>query len=288
MVKTVLEGKAKKVLIGDEYPTVLVGERINPTGKKEIAAALENEDFDFVCKEAEEQLSVGADVIDVNVGVAGLDEVRLLKKIVRLLGERIDSPFCLDSGNPRAIEAALSVCVGKPLLNSVTGSKESLEAVLPLARDYDASVIGLVVDEDGIPMTVAKRLEIAYKIAERAYSLGLSEENLIIDCLVQPIATDPNAVVFTLQTIKRVRRELSLNTTIGASNGSFGLPDRPLLNSTFLAMAISAGLNCAIADVERVRETVLAADLLVGKDVFARRFTENYRHRKEGRKRKKG
>lgn len=273
-METRLSSKTKEVIISDKGPTILVGECINFADKEKISAALRKGDMALICKEAIAQVEAGADLVDVNIGVAGIDESVVLPQAVRAIMDTVDVPLCLDSGNPKALEAALKVYQGKPLMNSVTGEEHSLEAVLPLVKEYRAAVIGLVIDDEGIPNDVDKRVAIAYKIVERAESLGIPRQDIIIDCLVQPVAADPRAVLVTIETIRTLKSKLPVNLTIGASDSSFGLPERDLLNSAFIAIAIASGATCAIADVARARPIVLATDLLMGRDKYARRYIE--------------
>ncbi len=279
-METKLLGQKTEVVISDEQPTVLIGERINPTGKKELAAALTGGDLGVVKREAQAQVEAGADVLDVNVGVAGLDEVKLLPQAVRMIVETVDVPLCLDSANPKALEAALKVCPGKALINSVTAEKHSLEAILPLVKEYQAAVIGLVMDDDGIPNDSEKRLLIASKIVEHAGAIGIPRENIIIDPLAQSVGVDGNAGLMVAETIYKIKTKLGVNMTLGASNISFGLPNRSLLTGTFLAIAITSGVTCPIVDVARVRQIILATDLLLGRDSFAMRYIEGYRRSK--------
>lgn len=274
MAETILSSETKKVIISDKGATVLVGERINAPGKEKLSTVL-------IREEALAQAEAGADILDVNVGIAGYDETVLLPEAVRTATDAVDIPLCLDSANPKALEAALKVYRGKPLMNSVTGEEHSLEAILPLAKEYGAAVIGLVIDDEGISDDPDKRLAIACKIVERAEALGIPPEDVVIDCLVQPIGVDERAAMVALETIRKVRAKLPVNITIGASNSSFGLPDRNLLNGAFIAMAIAAGVTCTIVDVARMRPIILAADLLVGRDKYARRYTEAYRQRQK-------
>jgi len=191
----------------------------------------------------------------------------------------VEAPLCLDSTDPEALEAALKVYRGKPLLNSVTGEEHSLARILPLVREYGTAVIGLTQDDEGIPGDAERRVAIAHRVVERAQALGIPREDIIIDCLALAVGADTGSGLVTIETIRRVKAELGVNLTLGASNVSFGLPDRELLNGAFLVMAIAAGVNCPIVDVARVRPIVLAADLLLDRDRRARRYTEAYRQR---------
>ncbi|MBA7647158.1 5-methyltetrahydrofolate:corrinoid/iron-sulfur protein co-methyltransferase [subsurface metagenome] len=190
-------------------------------------------------------------------------------------------PLCLDSPNPEALEAALKVYKGKPLLNSVTGEEHSLERVLPLVKEYGAAVIGLVQDEEGVPGDAERRLAIAHKIVERAEAIGIPRQDIIIDCLAFAVGADPRSGLVILETIRRIKAELGVNLTLGASNVSFGMPDRSLLNSAFVAMVIAAGVTCLIVDAAKVRPMALAADLVLGQDTYARRYIRAYRERQK-------
>jgi len=289
-METILKSAHKTVIIGPEKPTVLIGERINPTGKKRLAAALSEGNLDIVRTEAEAQVEDGADVLDVNVGATGVDEVDLLPKAVRLVMEMVKAPVCIDSANAEALRAALAMHKelapqGKPLVNSVNGEEASLERVLPLVADYRTAVIGLAMDDDGIPPTPEKRLAVVHKIVERAEALGIPREDVVIDCLALTVgADDSQAGRVTLETIRMVREEVGVNMTLGASNVSFGLPEREVVNWAFLAMAIQNGVNCPIVDAAKVRSAILAADLLLGRDEYAMRYIKAYkkRHKKSG------
>jgi len=280
-METRVSSASKEVIIGDERPTVLIGERINPTGKKKLTAALQVGDLTTVQEEASSQVNAGADILDVNVGVPGLDEVALLPQVVQAVMDMVDVPLCLDSTNARALEAALKTYKGKPLINSVNGEERSLERILPLVKEYGAAVIGLTMDDNGIPATSDERLAIAHKIVERAVAAGIPREDVVIDCLAMTVGADPRAGMITIQAIHKVKAELGVNITLGASNISFGMPDRDLLNSAFLATAIAAGLTCPVVDVAKVRPAVLAADLALGRGQSAIRYIRAYRQRQK-------
>ena len=277
---TIVSSATREVVIGDDQPTVLIGERINPTGRKKLAAALEAGDMEVLRREAVAQIEAGADILDVNVGSSGVDEVGLLAQVVQAVAEAVDVPLSLDSDNSGALEAALKVYRGKPIINSVTGQESSLSEVLPLVREYGAAVIALTIDDEGIPADPARRVAIACRIVERAESLGIPREDVIIDCLVLTVATESDAALITLEAVRQVREELGVNQTLGASNVSYGLPERNVLNSAFLAMAINAGVTCPTVNAARVRQAVLATDLLLGRDRYARRYIKDYRQRR--------
>jgi 5-methyltetrahydrofolate--homocysteine methyltransferase len=287
-METILKSARRTVISSPEKPTVLIGERINPAGKKRLAAALGEGNLEIVRMEAEAQVEAGADVLDVNVGAIGVDEVALLPKAVRLVMETVNVPVCIDSANAEALRAALAVHKelapeGKPLVNSVNGEEANLERVLPLVAEYKTAVIGLAMDDDGIPPTPEKRLVVAHKIVERAEALGIPREDVIIDCLALTVGADDwQAGRITLETIQMVREELGVNMTLGASNVSFGLPEREVLGGAFLAMAIQNGVNCPIVDAAKVRLAILAADLLLGRDEYAAiRYIKAYRKQRK-------
>jgi 5-methyltetrahydrofolate--homocysteine methyltransferase len=269
----------KEVIISDGGPTVLIGERINPAGKKALGESLKNRDLSVVRREALEQVAAGADILDVNVGMFGVDEVSLLPEAVKMVTSTVDVPICLDSHNIDALEAALKVCPGKPLVNSVTGEERSLERMLPLIKEYGCSVIGLVQDDEGLPKTAEKRVAIARRIIARAEKVGISRENVLIDCLAFAVSAEPNSGTITIETLDRIKTELGVNMTLGASNVSFGMPDRALINNAFVTMAIVAGATCLIVDVAKVKPAVLATDLLLGWDKRARRYITDFRRR---------
>jgi 5-methyltetrahydrofolate--homocysteine methyltransferase len=280
-METKVSSPSKEVIIGDNQPTVLIGERINPTGKKKLAEALKANDLEIVRKEALAQTQAGADIIDVNVGVFGIDEVALLPKAVQAVIKTVDTPLCIDSSNPDALEAALKVYKGKPLVNSVSGEEHSLKRILPLIKKHGAAVIGLVQDDEGIPKDAEGRVRIAHKIVEKVEAAGIPREDLVIDCLAFAVGAEPDSGVEVIEAIQRIKAELGVNMTMGASNVSFGLPDRELLNNAFVVMATAAGATCLIVDAAKVRPTILAADLVLGRDKRARRYIEAYRQRQK-------
>jgi len=261
---------------------VLIGERLNPTGKPWLAEALRRGDFAVLIKEAHRQVAAGADALDVNVGVPGLEEPQVLRAAVEALSAAVEVPLCLDSANPASLAAALSAYQGKALVNSVNGEERSLATILPLVKEYGAAVIGLTMDEGGIPAEAEGRVAIARRIAERAENMGLPREDIVIDCLAMTVGTDARAAQVTLEALRRISSELGLNTVLGGSNVSFGLPGRPSLNAAFLSLAIACGLTCAIADPTQpeVRRAILAADLLAGRDEFAQRYIAYWRAQK--------
>ncbi|GAB6153195.1 hypothetical protein JCM17380_19450 [Desulfosporosinus burensis] len=283
MFHTEVRSKNTIVTIGRDLPAVIIGERINPTGKKKFGQALLAKDYDYVRREAIAQVEQGADMLDVNVGVAGIDEVDMLPEVIKIVSETVNVPLCIDSANPVALAAALKVYEGKALVNSVTGEEKSLESVLPVIKEYGAAVVGLLMDDTGIPNDPEKRLAIAMKIVERAEKLGIERSNIIIDCLTMTVSSDHNAATITLKTIERIVEELGTNIILGISNVSFGLPDRNSITKTMIAMALRAGLTCIIMDptAEGMRRTVKTSDLLLGRDEWSMNYLAEYRQYSE-------
>ncbi|MFO7773928.1 MAG: dihydropteroate synthase [Dehalococcoidia bacterium] len=280
-METRVSSAKKEVVIAENQPTVLIGERINPAGKKRLAEALKADDLEIVRSEALAQVQAGADILDINVGAFGVDEVSMLPWAVRAVMEAVDVPLCIDSNNPAALEAAIRIYKGKPLINSVTGEKDSLTRVLPLVKEYEAAVVGLVQDDEGIPKDAKRRVSIAHKIVDRAEAAGIDPENIVIDCLAFAVGAETSSGLAVMEAIRAIKAELGVNMTLGASNVSFGLPDRDLLNNAFVAMAIAAGITCLITDAAKVRPTAVAADLVLGRDKYARRYIEAYRQRQK-------
>ena len=278
-METKLSSATKEVIICFDRPATIIGERINPAGKKKLAESLKAGDMSVVRKEAVEQVKAGADILDVNVTMFGLDEVALLPLAVRAVMEVTDVPLCLDSSNSEALKAGLKVYKGKPLINSVSGEERSLERVLPLVKEYGAAVVGLTQDDHGIPKDALSRVNIAEKIINRAIQLGIPKEDVIIDCLALAIGADPRSAVTALEAIREIKNRFGVNITLGASNISFGMPDRPLINCSYLAMVIVAGVTCPVVDAAKVRPSILATDLLLNKDNRARRYIQAYRMR---------
>jgi 5-methyltetrahydrofolate--homocysteine methyltransferase len=275
-MNTILRGRTNEVIISTDGPVIIIGECINPTRRKALVSTLQERDFSYVLELAESQIKGKADVLDVNVGFPGVDDVKLLPETVIAIQEKFGVPLCLDSPNPKAIEAALKVAHGKCLINSVNGEEASLKAVLPVAREYNAAVIGLVMDEEGITHDPEKRVAIAEKILERALKLGILVEDVVIDPLAMAVSADPRACIVTLETIRLIHERLGQNITMGASNISFGLPGREYLNSAFISLAIRNGLTCPIANPEKIASAIRATDLVLGRDDFAVRFIENF------------
>jgi methanogenic corrinoid protein MtbC1/uroporphyrinogen-III decarboxylase len=286
-IETLIKSPTKTVLIGPAHPLVIIGERINPTGRKKLALALETGDLKLLQKEAQKQVKAGARILDVNVGLSGLDEPRLLTEAILAIQEITDCPLCLDSALPKALEAGLSCYQGKALVNSVNGEKKKLEQILPLVKAYGAAVIGLTMDEEGIPPEAEQRLLIAHRILEAAQKEGIPRENVIIDPLAMAVSADRRAGLETLRALQMIKEELAVNQTLGLSNISFGLPERSSINALFLAMAVLCGLTCPIADPtdREIKKALLNIDLLLGKDEFCQNYLAAF-GRKEGKKHK--
>ena len=271
------------VEINRTLPTVVIGERINPTGRKKLQTELEAHKFDIVQHDATTQVQSGARILDVNAGVPDADEPKLIVETIRAVMAVTDVPLCIDTADPDALEAALKIYEGKALVNSVNGETRSLEKMLPLVKDYGAAVIGLCMDDSGIPSSPEKRLAVAGKIIERAAKLGIPAEDVVIDPLVLTVSVDGRAAALTLKTTELIVKEFGVNITMGASNVSFGLPDRSAINATFMAMAIQAGLTCPITNPldPDLAIAALAADLLMAKDEWGERWIAAYRSRNE-------
>jgi len=280
-METRLTYRDHQVVIGPERPFVIIGERINPTRRKKLAAALAGGDFSVVQEDALRQAAAGAQVLDVNAGIPGGDEAALLRGAVQAVMAVVETPLCLDSANPQALKAALEIYPGKALINSTTAEDSMLEKILPLAKEHNAAVIGVITDEKGIPATPEERLATARKLLGRAAEHGIPPEDILIDCLALTVGADHNAGKVTLDTIRLVRQELGVNISLGASNVSFGLPDRKIINVAYLALAIGRGLTAAITDptIPEIQTTLLACDLLLGRDEYAMRWIKAYRKR---------
>jgi 5-methyltetrahydrofolate--homocysteine methyltransferase len=280
-METRVSSAKKEVIIAIDRPTVLIGERINPTGKQKLAEALKSGDLQIVRDEALAQVVADADIIDVNVNTPGVNDVSLLPEAVKAVMETVDAPICIDSPNIEALAAAMKVYQGKALVNSVSGEKHRLERVLPLVKEYGAAVIGLVQDDEGIPKNADRRVAIAHKIVTDAEKAGIAREDVIIDVLTFAIGAEASSGRDVLEAIRRIREELGVNITMGASNISFGMPDRAVINSAWVSMVITAGATALIVDAARVRPSVLATDLILGRDRFARRFIADHRRRQQ-------
>jgi 5-methyltetrahydrofolate--homocysteine methyltransferase len=281
-MNTMLRSASKEVVVGPGQPFCLIGERINPTGRKIFQQQLRNGDLSRIETDVAEQVAGGAMVLDVNMGVPLADEVDLMRRAVRLIQSLTDLPLCIDSSVIEALEAGLQAYEGKALVNSVTAEDERLDVILPLVKRYGAAIIALPNDEDEIPEEPARRLELARKIVDVATSkYGIAVEDVLIDPLAMPVGADTQLVKRTLETIELVRAELGVNMTLGASNVSFGMPDRAVLGAAFLAMAMRAGLTSAIVDARspEIIKAVKAADLLLDHDPWGAYWIAAHRAR---------
>lgn len=256
----------------------VIGERINPTGKKRMKEALLRDDVDFMLSQALEQVQAGADILDVNVGLPEIDEAGMMVKVVKALQGVTDAPLQLDSTRPEVLEKALRVCCGKAIVNSVNGDKETLDAILPLVKKYGAAVVGLTLDKEGIPRTAQARVDIARRILDRALALGIRREDVYIDCLTLTVSAEQEGASQTLEALERVKKELGLKTVLGVSNISFGLPARPLVNQNFLTMAMTKGLDLPIINpnLEAMMAAVRCYHLLMNIDTDAREYIAAY------------
>ena len=276
---TTLEGTVGAVSIGDEHPFAIIGERINPTGRPSLTAELVAGDVSTVQSDAVAQVRAGARVLDVNAGVPGFDEAELLSGVVRAVIEVVGVPLCIDSSTPEALEAAIPLARGKVLVNSVTAERASLDRLLPLVKRNGAAVIGMANDEEGISMDPSVRLAAARTIVEAALDHGIPRDDVVIDPLAMPIGAAPDAATAMLETIRLVRDELGVNVSCGASNVSFGMPDRRGIDAAFLAIMIAGGMNAAITNPlhRETRKAVLAADVLLGRDAFGAAWIADHR-----------
>ena len=276
---TILSSPGKTVTIGHDQPFCIIGERINPTGRKKYQMQLRAGDLSAIEKDVISQIAGGADVLDVNMGVPLTDEPALLSKAITLIQTLTDAPICIDSSIIEALQAGLEAYQGKALVNSVTGEDERMELVLPLIKKHGAAIIALPNDETGIPATAAERMVITEKIVRTVEKYGIPLEDLVIDPLAMTVGADPEAVKITLETIYLIREKWGLNMTLGASNISFGLPYRHALNAAFLPAAMSHGLTSAVMDARTplIVESVRAADLLLGLDPWGSNWITRFR-----------
>jgi 5-methyltetrahydrofolate--homocysteine methyltransferase len=280
-VDTVLRSRSRTVTIGPEQPFCIIGERINPTGRKAFQAELQADDLSRLEVDVPQQVAGGADMLDVNVGDPLADEVGLMARAIPLIQDLTDVPLCIDSSIIEALEAGLAAYEGKALVNSVTGEDERLEAILPLVAAHGAAVIGLA-NDDEIPMDAQRRLEVATKIVSAAGDFGIPPEDVIIDPLAMPIGAEPRAVTLFVETVRLIRENLGVNTTCGASNTAFGLPRRQTLGGAFLGIAQAYGLTSAIMDARSPEcvDAVRAGDLLLGRDEWGARWIAAFREKK--------
>ena len=275
MTKTIVESSNRTVVIGFDEPFCIIGERINPTGRKKLAMELEAENFDTVVKDALEQVKAGANILDINAGVVynsnpnpNETEPVLMKKLIELVQDTVEVPLCIDSSVPGALEEGLKAAKGRPLLNSVTGEEERLDSILPLVKKYNVPVVAISNDDTGISEDPEVRFRVAKKIVERASDFGIPPADIVVDPLVMPIGAMATAGQQVFELVKKLKKELKVNTTCGASNISFGLPNRHSINSTFLPMAIASGMTSAIMNPTNPNElhSIYAANLLMNRD----------------------
>ncbi|MDP9329196.1 MAG: dihydropteroate synthase [Actinomycetota bacterium] len=278
-VTTSVRGRGVEVSIGDEHPFVIIGERINPTGRARLTEEITRGDMTSVQADATAQVAAGARILDINAGVPGFDEAEMLSNVVKAVMAVVDVPLCIDSSTPSALEAAIPLVEGKVLINSVTAERESLERLLPLVAAHGAAVIGIANDEEGPSMDPQVRLGAARKIVDAAAEHGIAREDVIIDVIAMPIGAAPDAATAMYETIRLVRSELGVNVTCGASNISFGMPGRQEIDAGFLTIAVATGMNTAITNAlhRSVRKAMLAANLLLGRDEFGSAWIADHR-----------
>ena len=276
---TIVKSATKSLTIGHDQPFCIIGERINPTGRKKFQEQLRAGDLSAIKKDVADQVAGGCDMLDVNMGVPLTDEPALLSNAIKLIQTLTDLPICIDSSIIEALQSGLEAYEGKALVNSVTGEDERMEIVLPLIKRHGAAIIALPNDETGIPATVDERLIITEKIMRTVEKHGISLDDLVIDPLAMTVGADPEAVKITLETIYQIRQRWGLNMTLGASNISFGLPNRHALNAAFLPAAMSAGLTSAVMDgrTAQIVDAVRAADLLLGLDPWGGNWISRFR-----------
>lgn len=275
---TILKSEKKEVVIGIDKPFVIIGEKLNPTGIKKLGQALVERNMDYVKHLAKRQVDWGADVLDVNVGHPQIDEAEVIPLVVEAVQSVTDVPLCIDSNEPKILEAGLNAIKGgKPLVNSVNGEEKQLAAVLPIVKARGAAVIGLTIADEGIPPTAEGRLAAAAKVIERAAKIGIPIEDIIIDPLVMTVGHDSKAATVTLKAIELIRNEFGVNISLGASNVSFGLPDRHSVNAAMLAIAMEAGATCSITDPIKLGSAIKATDLLLGRDANSMRYLKYFR-----------
>jgi len=278
-METILKSAKQTVVISPDNPITIIGERINPTGRKKMAKAIEDKNFKMIQEEAVKQVENGAHVLDVNVGVSGIDEPAMIKEAILAVSEVVDVPLCIDSASPKALAAGLEVYKGKALVNSVNAEKEKMEAVLPIVASHKAAVIGLTMGDQGIPSDAETRVKLAHFIVEQAGKRGIPAEDVIIDPLAMAISTDDQTGLQTLKALRTIRDEMGVNQTLGLSNISFGMPERMPTNAIFFCMCALNGLTCPIVDptVWEMRRAIFITDLFMGKDEFSMNYITAYR-----------
>ncbi len=262
--------------------TLIIGERINPTGRQRLATELKAGNLEYVAEEARAQGDAGADIIDVNVGAPGINEAELLPRMALAVQEATGLPVCMDSSDPAALQAALKVAAEGSLVNSVTGDADVMDQLLPAVAEHNALVVAITKNHAGIPMGFEERMDMARRIVSRAASFGIGPERILVDFLTMPVASEPDSVSVTLRCIVAGITEMGVGTVLGASNISFGMPTRNIVNASFLSMCIRSGLSAAIVNPLEpgIVQTILAADMLCGRDPRGRRFLADYRARR--------
>ena len=289
MPRTIISSKTKEIIIGPDQPFVIIGERINPTNRKLLAEEMKAGNLERVQQDAMSQINAGAQILDVNAGVPLADEPKILADSIKLIQSVSDVPLCIDSSIVEALKCGLEAYQGKALLNSVTGDEERLETVLPLVKQFGCAVIGISNDDSGISEDINVRFEVAKKIVERAMDYGIPTEDILIDPLVMPIGAINDAGKQVLELIKKLQNELQVNTTCGASNLSFGLPNRHGLNTAFIAMAIANGMPCAITNPleKEIMQSIRGANVIMGHDPECSDWIINYREPREKKSKRK-
>jgi 5-methyltetrahydrofolate--homocysteine methyltransferase len=275
-MNTILKTDQKEVLIGPDQRFMIIGEKINPSGVKSLGRALLDQNMEFIQQLAMRQVAWGANALDINVGHPQIDQVEIIARVVEAVQAILDVPLCIDSNNTKVLEAGLKIAAGKPLVNSVSGEERQLTGILPIVKQRGAALIGLAIDEDGIPATAEGRLAIAGRIIERAVKLGIPIENILIDPLVMPIKYDSASAVITIRAIELVKKEYAVNICLGASNISFGMQNRHAVNAAFLTQAMQAGVTCSITDPIKLGGVIHATDLLLGRDQNATRYLDYF------------
>jgi len=276
-MQTVLKGPSSEVIIAPDMPIVMIGERINPTGRKAFSAELQAGDLGRIALDAKAQADAGALVLDVNVGAAGVDEVKLLPQAIQIVQDAVDLPVSIDSANPEALAAGLKVARGRALINSMNGETAKLKAVLPLVAEYGAAVIALCMDDNGIPPTPEARLRVAENLVKQAAAYGVAREALLVDPLVMNVGADYKAGAVTIEATRLIRAELGCNMTAGASNASHGMPEREVLNTVFLAILAQVGVNAPICNPLKNGLAVCAINLMLGHDEWGMSYIQAYR-----------
>jgi len=276
-----LKGTKKTVKIGATRTPVIVGERINPTNRKELIAKLKAGEFGILENEAKKQVANGADVLDINVGVPGIDEKHAMLEALRIVQDAVEVPLWIDTSNPEVLAVALKNVKGRPGINSTTGEEKRMDVVIPLAAEYGAALVGLCIDDAGIPQTSDKRIQIAKRIIEKAEKHGLDRKNIIIDCVALACSTGETGAKATLDTIRLCTEELGVNTTVGLSNVSFGLPERPVLNASFMLMCAGQGMTCFIGNPNdpNMQVALKSSKLFWGEDKYAMGYLTWFRKR---------